>query len=82
MQPQQERKDGQENPIGLYKDPQSGTFIGAIEEVQADAFVQLGYKLVEAGREAATLSDKQIAKKYPDGPVNKPADKSSEKASK
>lgn len=82
MQPQQERKDGAENPIGLYKDPQSGTTIGAIEETQADAIVQLGYKLVEAGREAAMLTDEQIAEKYSDAPKRATVAKSSEKESK
>lgn len=42
-----------ENPIGLYRDSASGTEIGAIDPVQADAYVRLGYKLVKEGREAA-----------------------------
>jgi hypothetical protein len=41
------------NPIGLYKDPESGNFMGCIEEIQADAAKRAGYVLVESGREAA-----------------------------
>ena len=83
MQPRPETKDGAINPIGLYKDPQSGQTIGAIEEIQADAIVHLGFKLVEEGREAAMLSEKEIAEKYSDAPTEvKAVDKSSKKESK
>lgn len=50
-----------ENPIGLYKDPASGKYIGAIHPAQADAMIQQGYTLIKAGSEAAMYSEKQIA---------------------
>ena len=43
---QNESKEGAVNPIGLYKDPESGQTSGAINEIQADAMVQQGWKLV------------------------------------
>ena len=58
----QEKKDGPENPIGLYKDPQSGQYIGVINEIQADAVVQQGYRLVKEGHEAAVLTQAEIDK--------------------
>lgn len=50
-----------ENPIGLYKDPSSGKYTGAIHPAQADAMVRQGYKLVKEGQEAAMYSEKQIS---------------------
>lgn len=48
------------NPIGLYRDPESGQYIGALEEVQADAFVRVGFKLVKPGRDAAMTSETEL----------------------
>ena len=56
-----EKKDGAENPIGLYKDPQSGQVIGALNEVQGDAAVRLGFTLWKEGYEFAKMTDAQIA---------------------
>lgn len=51
------------NPIGLYKDPASGKYIGAIHEAQADAMIQQGYRLVKEGYDAAMLTEKEILAK-------------------
>lgn len=50
-----------EYPIGLYKDKESGKYIGAIDPTQANAFVHVGFSLVKEGREAAMMSEKDIA---------------------
>lgn len=47
--------------IGLYKDPASGQYLGAIDPIQAEAMVQQGWKLHTPGREAAESSEKDIA---------------------
>lgn len=36
------------NAPGLYRDPESGQYTGAINEIQADAIVHAGWKLVKA----------------------------------
>lgn len=51
-----------DSPIGLYRDPESGNFAGAIDVQQANAFVRVGFKLVEEGREAAQTTEKELAK--------------------
>ncbi len=58
MKPETSTKN---NPIGLYKDPQSGAYIGALEEAQADAYVRNGFQLVQEGEDAAKMSAKAIA---------------------
>lgn len=50
--------------IGLYRHRESGQYIGAIDETQANAFRQWGYDLVAAGREAAMMSEEDIQAKY------------------
>ena len=49
-----------DSPVGLYKDPESGKYIGALDENQASAIIKLGFKLVEAGIDAAKKTDAQI----------------------
>jgi hypothetical protein len=49
-----------ENPIGLYRDPASGQFVGAIDPIQADAFVRTGFTLYKEGREAAMMSQETL----------------------
>lgn len=56
------------NPIGLYRDPESGQFVGAIDPIQADAFIQVGYKLFREGKEAAMMPQEDIDKLTP-GPT-------------
>jgi hypothetical protein len=48
------------NPVGLYHDPESGQYIGAIDPIQADAFVRAGYQLHTEGRDAAMSSQEDI----------------------
>lgn len=51
-------------PIGLYKHRESGTFIGAIDQTQANAFHNLGYDLAKEGHDAAMMTEEQIAEKF------------------
>ena len=51
-------------PVGLYRHIITGTFIGAIDETQANAFKGLGYELVEGGIDAAKLTEEEIATKF------------------
>lgn len=55
-----ETKSGAPNPEGLYKDPESGQHIGALDPIQADAMVQQGYQLVKEGREAAMTTQADL----------------------
>lgn len=50
------------NPIGLYKDEKSGQYLGAVEEVQADAYIRVGFTLVKEGMEAAKMTQIDIEK--------------------
>lgn len=44
------------NAPGLYQDPESRQYTGAINQIQADAIVQQGWKLVKAADEGDELS--------------------------
>jgi hypothetical protein len=55
-----EHNTNAEHPVGLYRDPESGQFVGAIDPIQADAMVRAGWVLFEAGREAAMATQEQI----------------------
>lgn len=57
------------NPIGLYQDPESKQYIGALDSIQADAMVQQGYKLV---REARSVEDVLDMSKVENLPGNEP----------
>lgn len=49
-----------EPAIGLYRDPESGQFIGALDANQAAAIERTGFKLFEAGREAAMTPQDEL----------------------
>ena len=48
------------NPIGLYYSPESGQYLGSLDEIQSDAFLRVGFKLVKEGLEAAKMTAKEI----------------------
>lgn len=48
------------NPIGLYKDPRSNTYVGALDTNQANAFVRVGFEIYEEGRDAAMKSQEEL----------------------
>lgn len=48
------------HPIGLYHDPASKQYVGAIDPIQADAMIQQGWVLHTAGRDAAMSSQEDI----------------------
>jgi hypothetical protein len=60
----QEETTSKNSTVGLYRHRETGAFIGAIDDTQANAFKQWGYDLVEAGRDAAALSEEEIQAKY------------------
>ena len=49
------------NPMGLYFDKESGRYIGCLDDNQASAAIRVGYKLFLEGREAAMMTEEQIA---------------------
>lgn len=52
-------EQGKNQPIGLYRHRETGTYIGATDETQANAFVERGYELVKEAkdiREATEMS--------------------------
>ncbi|MEI7632138.1 MAG: hypothetical protein WCJ60_02345 [bacterium] len=51
-----------DNPVGLYYDKESKTYIGCIDPIQADAVVRLGYVLVKEGREASITTQVEMDK--------------------
>ena len=55
-----EKSNKLENPVGLYKSEESGQYIGAVDPIQADAFVTVGFTLVKEGLEAAKMTAKEI----------------------
>lgn len=57
-----ETKSKATNPIGLYHDKSTDTYIGCLDEIQADAVVQHNYVLVKEGREAAMTAEADMAK--------------------
>lgn len=49
------------NPVGLYKNPDTGVYLGVLDPAQGDAVVRQGFRLVKEGSEAATMTEKEIA---------------------
>ena len=55
-----EKSSKKENPVGLYRSEESGQYIGALDPIQADAFVTVGFSLVKEGLDAAKMTAKEI----------------------
>ena len=50
------------NPIGLYRNPETGVEVGVIEEIQGDAVIRQGFVLIEEGRDAAMKTQEEMDK--------------------
>ena len=74
------------NPVGLYYNSVSDTYIGTTHEIQGDALIRQGYELVDDGqhtdgRNVGKLTDEEIRTLYKDGKkiVKKSSSKSTSK---
>jgi hypothetical protein len=62
MNPSTTEVNPNEAQIGLYRDPESGNFVGCLDENQASAAIRVGFKLYEAGVDAAMRPESELDK--------------------
>jgi len=60
----QDETSTRNEPIGLYRHPDSGAYIGALETAAANAYYHHGFRLVEEGADAARMTDDEIEARF------------------
>jgi hypothetical protein len=75
-------EQGKNQPLGLYRHIETGTYIGATDETQANAFTERGYELVKEAHSVAEALEMSLEENLPSNKQEAPAPEDDKKGKK